>query len=547
MPLEDVPRAARIRRFQHVVALPPQDRAHDYSNRILVFHQQNRLAAVRPGADFDRGHLHLLASGDRREMNGKGRADARLALDGDESIALAYDAVNGRQTETSPLANVLRREEGFEQMGACLRRNPDAVIDDAHPDVVARHRLHVGWDIDLRSTYARDLQPDVAAGRQRVACVQHEVEDRLLDLRWIHFDGRGLTGQLARQRDVLSNEAHQHVFETGDGLVEVHVFRHQDLFAAEREQLLRERRGALSRLLDFLEIRAIGIGFGAVTDQQLGIAKDCGQQVVEIVRDAAGEASDALDLFGLHQPLFELTAVGDVARDAEMAIAMHADSIAALDQARANGARDHTVLAFRFAERQQLAPRCDELIASFDQQAVERSVDQTFAIEAEQRARRRIGFEDRAVVVEDQHRVGRAEEHRPELPRPLDEGGFGLYIGGHVDQESAELDEFGAVEFGYRRFDDVDDGVVAPAQPAAVVLQVSMLAQAGNEALTLRGIGEDVAHSVADGVVHRIEAKHARERTVAGDQPAVRSGDVDGEQRTFEQLLIARRQRNGRW
>ena len=62
---------------------------------------------------------------------------ARLAVDGDEAVALADDAVHRREAEAGALADVLRREERLEQMRARLRRHADAVVDDAQPHVVA--------------------------------------------------------------------------------------------------------------------------------------------------------------------------------------------------------------------------------------------------------------------------------------------------------------------------------------------------------------------------------------------------------------------------
>ena len=188
-------------------------------------------------------------------------ADAGLALDRDEPVALTHDAVDGRETETRPLADVLRREERLEQVRARLRRNADAVVDHAQPHVVARHRLHVRRDVDLRSTNTRDLESDVAAGRQRVAGVQHEIEDRLLDLRRIDLDDSGLR-RTARTSSVMSSRISRAsmFFRPATVAIEIHLLRHEDLFAAEREQLLRQRRRTLSRLLDLLEIGAIGIG-----------------------------------------------------------------------------------------------------------------------------------------------------------------------------------------------------------------------------------------------------------------------------------------------
>ena len=72
----------------------------------------------------------------------------------------------------------------------------------------------------------------------------------------------------------------------------------QHLAAAEREQLARERRRAGSGLLDLLGMTAQARVALAV-DQELAVAGDRGEEVVEVVRDAAGEPADRLHLLRL--------------------------------------------------------------------------------------------------------------------------------------------------------------------------------------------------------------------------------------------------------
>ena len=52
-----------------------------------------------------------------------------------------------------------------------------------------------------------------------------------------------------------------------------------------------------------------GSGFDHL-QHQAGVAQDAGQQVVEIVRDAAGQQSEALQLLRVPQLLFQVAALG---------------------------------------------------------------------------------------------------------------------------------------------------------------------------------------------------------------------------------------------
>ena len=75
-----------------------------------------------------------------------------------------------------------------------------------------------------------------------------------------------------------------------------------------------------------------GSSVGHVVEHQVAVAENRRQQVVEVVRDAAGELADRLHLLRLAQLLFELAALGDVARvdddgaDRRIAEAIDADA-----------------------------------------------------------------------------------------------------------------------------------------------------------------------------------------------------------------------------
>ena len=91
--------------------------------------------------------------------------------------------------------------------------------------------------------------------------------------------------------------------------------RRQDLLAAERQELAREPRGALRARADLVDILAPPVRRGEAAAQVLGVAHDHGEDVVEVVGDAAGQPPDGFHLLRLAQPLFELDPRGDVAND----------------------------------------------------------------------------------------------------------------------------------------------------------------------------------------------------------------------------------------
>ena len=94
-----------------------------------------------------------------------------------------------------------------------------------------------------------------------------------------------------------------------DGGVELEDPRRHRLTAGEPEQLARDMRGARGRGLDRFEIAADGaVGAGRL-QRQLDVPLDHAQHVVEVVRDAAGEAADQLHLLRLGQLLLQPAAL----------------------------------------------------------------------------------------------------------------------------------------------------------------------------------------------------------------------------------------------
>ena len=82
--------------------------------------------------------------------------------------------------------------------------------------------------------------------------------------------------------------------------VQVEDLRLQHLLAAEGEQLRRQPARALAGLPDLLEIgRHAPTSLAHLLERELAVAEDDGEQVVEIVGDAAGELADRLHFLRL--------------------------------------------------------------------------------------------------------------------------------------------------------------------------------------------------------------------------------------------------------
>ena len=178
----------------------------------------------------------------------------------------------------------------------------------------------------------RRLDRHRPASRHRVARVDREIDDHLLELSRIGADRTELGVEHRQQLDVLADQAPQHHVHVGDDGVEVEHPGLQDLPAAEREQLPGERRGARGGLLDLLGVasqaRVVLAG-----DEELAVAGDGGQQVVEVVRDATGEPADRFHLLGLAELVLELLLQRQVTDDRDVPARPDVRGRGELDQA----------------------------------------------------------------------------------------------------------------------------------------------------------------------------------------------------------------------
>ncbi len=99
------------------------------------------------------------------------------------------------------------------------------------------------------------------------------------------------------------------------GVAQIENTQVEDLSAAERQQLSRERRRALGGAADFGEILMVTALGPNVVQQHVAVALDGGEQVVEVVRNATGQLTDRFDLLRLSILLFELVSLRDIEAD----------------------------------------------------------------------------------------------------------------------------------------------------------------------------------------------------------------------------------------
>src|ERR1700680_2599979 len=138
-----------------------------------------------------------------------------------------------------------------------------------------------------------------------MARVHHEVHQHLLELARIGVDRSDFWIERYLELDVLSDQAAKHVLEVADYGVDVHHPRLHHLLPAEREQLSGETGRTVGGSRYLPHIFTAGVGQVDAIQQHGAVTHYHREEVVEVVRDSAGELSDRLHLRRLIQVGFE--------------------------------------------------------------------------------------------------------------------------------------------------------------------------------------------------------------------------------------------------
>ena len=255
----------------------------------------------------------------RADMTGKidlhGRAFADLAVNPNMPGRLAHEAVDLAQAETGALADAFGREERLECALQGGGVHAAAGVGDRDHDVLTDlDRLgHVGH-IGLVEMTVGGLDRHLAAARHGVAGVDRQIDQRIFQLVGVHMGAPQAARQHGFQRYGFTERPAQQLAGCGNQLVGVDGFRVERLLPCEGEQPAGELGGA-PHAFD-AKVLAAGdarhrrraVQGGELAPDHVEPALHDGEQIVEIVGDAAGELADRLHLLRLAQRLLRLLA-----------------------------------------------------------------------------------------------------------------------------------------------------------------------------------------------------------------------------------------------
>ena len=150
---------------------------------------------------------------------------AGLGIDVDEAAGLLDDAIDRRQPKPGALADLLGREERLEDLVDDLAWNAGAGVGDVDPDIFGRRHALVG---EPRGFFARDIccsYGELAAIGHRVARIDGEVDDHLLELRDVDFHRPEVAAMDEVELHLLTDQPAQQHGEVGQRIAEVEHLR----------------------------------------------------------------------------------------------------------------------------------------------------------------------------------------------------------------------------------------------------------------------------------------------------------------------------------
>ena len=119
----------------------------------------------------------------------------------------------------------------------------------------------------------------------------------------VGHDRPQIGGEAGLDLDRLAQAPAQQLVHAAYQVVEIEAPGAQRLAPRIGQQLLGQAGAALGRDADDLELAAQRRGHVPVIHQKLGIAEDDGQEIVEVVRDAAAQLADGFHLLELTELL----------------------------------------------------------------------------------------------------------------------------------------------------------------------------------------------------------------------------------------------------
>ena len=307
----------------HVVAQRDQPAGRHAPHAVVVLDHQDGATATRRRAARARLGAQRAGRGGARQQDRDGGALVHFAVDLHLTAGLFDEPPHGAEAQARARAGTLGGEERFEDAVADVGRDTGAGVGHVDAHIVAGAGVQVGLHIVLVQPGVGDADGQRARAGHGVARVDRQVDQRVFHLAGVGAHRPQVSGDVQVDGHAFAQHPLQHVGHRKHQAAQFHILRLQRLSAGEGQQPLGQLGAQFGGLL------GVGQDVGqcrVVADavfQHLQIALDHRQQVVEVVRHAAGQLAQRLDLLVLAQHVLVAADFGDVAHDPHFVVAGH--------------------------------------------------------------------------------------------------------------------------------------------------------------------------------------------------------------------------------
>ena len=303
-------RGAAVGAGDDVVARVEQGFDRHRADHLIVVNQQDALHATVSGLRFAHG-LGLRRFSTRQQHLDR-RALFDDAADARGAAALAGETVGHRQPQSGALADRLGGEERLEHLVDDVGGDPGAVVGDGEADVVACIQV-----ARLRQGDRPGRDRDASRALERIAGVDRQVQHHVVELVGIGDRDQRRLRQVQQQLDVLADRLAEQRRDGFDACADIERHRVERLLARECQHALGQRGRAQGRAHAQVHVARNALQALALQRSADHVERtdDAGEQIVEIVRDAAGQLAQRIHLQRLLQLDLGAFALGDLQRE----------------------------------------------------------------------------------------------------------------------------------------------------------------------------------------------------------------------------------------
>jgi len=165
-----------------------------------------------------------------------------------------------------------------------------------------------------------------ASFRHRVACINRQIDQHLAQQTRVSHDPGRLVAECDRQFHVFADHHGEKRFCLVHQFIQVKQLGFDLLFSAEGQEVPGESGSPFRREGDISNVEAQGIVQVHVFLQQMGVAEDRGENIVEFVGNASGQLADRFHFLSLEQLgpkalflLFRLFEIGNIEDNTDQA------------------------------------------------------------------------------------------------------------------------------------------------------------------------------------------------------------------------------------